>query len=648
MYSKKVSRIFIAVLCLIFASMPLFGCGKGGNTVTLPKEELVEGGLHQINVTQTSKEFIKDGKSDYKIVVSKDMSSVLNAVVNDMVKFIREATGAELQVITDEGITLTADSKYIVIGQNDVYDQTTIEYTRSELQSNGYKIVTKDNSIFLGGVTEFGDSNAVYEFLAHTINYKAYNVHAFLYDENTTVNLPNFDIKERPDFEWRRFSSGSMNSPNINMRRMRFNDIFDCFVSIDGNDVHNFYQIANVDKDGTDHPKWFSVNNSGRQICMLAQGDKAERDLLMERVFEKFKKEIINQPTKEIVSFTQNDNDGWCNCDACQESLKKYGSNSASLIQFCNELSDKIQAWIKDNDDGVPADRKMQICFFAYQYTESAPVKLKDGAYVPTDPSVVCNPEVTVFIAPLSASYVDTFESSVNKVTDELFKSWEPISQTMYLWMYQTNYTNYIFPYNSFNTMPENYRYAFKKGTTFIFNQGQYGQALSTGFNELKVYIDSKLQWNVNLNMQDLIDDYFDGAYLEASEPMQAYFDDLNTWLAEIHSNPLVAGGVYVNTQRVEYWPYKKLEGFINNIDKAYAAIEKYKLTDPSLYNQMCERICMESIFPRYAIATLHDSYFSTQAISEYKSELSNDIIRLGISLWKEGKDISDILSSWN
>lgn len=75
-------------------------------------------GTHVFNVTETEKDFIKDGKTDYKLVVSSKASAVVANAVTEFRYFFEKATGINLDVIYDNGdMSHSANQKYISIGE---------------------------------------------------------------------------------------------------------------------------------------------------------------------------------------------------------------------------------------------------------------------------------------------------------------------------------------------------------------------------------------------------------------------------------------------------------------------------------------------------------------------------------------------------
>lgn len=657
---KLKRNLLLGLLCL-----SVLCCSACSNGSQQKNEEIINptqptvtgdiaGGTHQVSVTPTGKYITQQKKSNYKIVISKTAGTAVQTAAADLAEFIKRASGIKLPIIKDDNLKHSADNEYLCVGKNSLSDDAGIEYNYDLLGYNGLKITTKDKSVYMGGYDENGSSNAVYEFLSHAIGFEAYGKDYIDYQTNIDIELYDFDITEVPDFQWRRSSSGSINTNRVDARRMRFNPDGEIFVMIDGLDCHNTFKYIPPETYKSDHPEWFS--NDGEQLCYTAHGDKKSLEEMINVAFEKAKAEIIAQPHAELISFTQQDANTWCQCETCAAERAKYGTDAAVMIKFVNRLDDKIQAWIKDNNDGVPADRSVKTSIFAYQRTEKPPVKEETDAsgnivYVPVDESVVLNDTVHIMIAPLSADYINPLNVGQNNTYLDMFDGWSALSSQIYMWIYQANYKNYLYPYNSFNSMSVNYKLLKDKGNVYyIFNQGQYGQPRSTGFNELKIYLDSKMQWNVNVNMQTLIEKYFAFCYGDAAAEMTNYFNSMRTWLDYIHSEEHLnlGKGVYEEINRSTYFPKNVLDGWLDTIERALVAIKPYENENYEYYTELYDRITVESIFPRYALLTLYSGYFSDSELRQLRTEFAFDARQLGFEQYQENGPLTDVYTSWD
>lgn len=286
---------------------------------------------------------------------------------------------------------------------------------------------------------------------------------------------------------------------------------------------------------------------------------------------------------------------------------------------------------------------------FAYHKTEQAPAKLNaDGEYEPIDDSVVCDEYVNVFYAPIFADYNESAYSAENTALYNTMKAWTCITDKYYLWTYSTNFYHYLAFFNSFESMQSVYRLAKECNAYYIYDQGQFNNGASTGFSVLKNYLNAKLQWNVNADMEELTDDWFANYFKGAAEPMRELYDQIRTWYAYLAENTNMAHSVYAEIEKREYFPSGLLRSWQKLVDEAYAAVEGLKETDEAAYDTVCDRICLESIFVRYMDLQLYANTYPQSERLALMNEFKDDAERLGITNFSEQGSLSELWSSWN
>ena len=133
-------------------------------------------------------------------------------------------------------------------------------------------------------------------------------------------------------------------------------------------------------------------------------------------------------------------------------------------------------------------------------------------------------------------------------------------------------------------------------------NEGQYNQGNVTCFGKLKEYFNSKAMWDVNVDYSKVCDDFFSGYFRDAAEPMRAYFDELQAHLKYLEeAYPAeINGNIYNNIAQIRFWPKRTLDHWADYIEEAYSAIEKYKASDPALYETLKKHIKLESMNLEY------------------------------------------------
>ena len=70
-----------------------------------------------------------------------------------------------------------------------------------------------------------------------------------------------------------------------------------------------------------------------------------------------------------------------------------------------------------------------------------------------------CNKNVGVFFAPIAAAFAESFYHPVNKEHKETFEKWGLLTERLFCWIYDTMFTDYLTPYNSFDAIAETTRF---------------------------------------------------------------------------------------------------------------------------------------------------------------------------------------------
>ena len=645
---KNRSKFFRTVIVL-FVPLFLFGsftaCNKSSGEPYYIKSDDTEitDGKHDLDSTETDKNIIENGASEYKIIISEKAEENVQFAAEELQYFLQLVSSVKLPIVKIGEIEYDTSKRYLCVGENAVSQAAGIEYSYSELDVSGTRIVTKNDSVFIGGATEYGTMNAVYVFLEQTIGLVTYTTDVYEYQQEKTVKLYDFDITDLPDFQWRIGGYGYLNGSL--MRRMRYNSMADMWMG-PGSYFHNSFRYLPVNEYFSDYPEWYSDDRL--QLCYTAHGDAEKLEAMYSEMFEKLKQVIIDNPSATIISITHEDANEWCTCETCAKEKEKYGTNSAVMLKFCNEMSRRLEVWLADNDDGVDGKRKIDILFFAYRPTEKAPTKENaDGTFSPVDEEVVCRENVIVFYAPIFVEYTKSFTDETNLQYAKNMQAWKAVSSRQYYWLYSTNFHNYLYPYNNFDVIQTNYRYLKSLNAYYVFDQGQFSNNKATAFHDLKAFLSSKLMWNVNEDVEKLTNDYFNAVYGDAAEEMKTLYNEIRTHMHYLEDVIHISGDIYFPISNSKYFSFLKLMHWQDLLDSAYSSIEYLNETDQEKYNRYYDNICLESIFVRYALIEHYSMYFSEYTLREMQQTFINDVARLSVKQYREGQPIDAITSKW-
>lgn len=103
-------------------------------------------------------------------------------------------------------------------------------------------------------------------------------------------------------------------------------------------------------------------------------------------------------------------------------------------------------------------------------------------------------------------------------------KGWSAIAQNLYIWDYVVYFQHYLMPYPNILVLQPNIQTFRDNNAIGIMEQGAY-QSRGGEFAELRSYVISRLLWNPDCNVEDVIDDFIYGYYGRAGKQVRQYFD---------------------------------------------------------------------------------------------------------------------------
>jgi len=651
---RFLSLLLGIVLCLSFF---LVACSSSGERVG---EKKIFEGVHSVKLSETSKYLVKDGKSDYKIVISSNPDKKILLASNELQDLFYEATSIRLPIVNDN-LDYSSENKVICLGKNNYYQKALngndfLSTDRNKLEHDGYKINTVGNGIFIYGDYSDGAIYGVYGLLEIEFGFDCFSNTGYVIDKNVkNVTLKNYEVVEVPDYAFRSCYYTHITNNGNTKYRMMFGEGNSFSVRYGKDDgAHNneiyvpFATYNDPSKPETYHPKWFS--DDGTQLCYYAHGDEEEYQSLINTVFEVMKQDFIDNPDGYFFRLGQADTTTWCNCNLCKQSIQKYNANSASLVLFANDLAEKLDAWMLTTE-GKPFSRDYRIMFLSYGLSLTAPTKYNTQTkkYEGID-GIKCHDRVMPWFAPIELNYTQKIDNEINKTFYDSFMGWMAITKEMSFYTYSTNFHNYLVPLNFFDQLQLFYQYGAKSNGYFICDLGQRGQSSAvTGFQTLMSYLIAKLSWNVNTDIKQATQDFFDGYFGPASQSMLNYYNSFRVQ-SKLCADKYytLSHATYMRLLDKNYWPQDLLETWLDNINQALKDIEYLKKVDYRLYNEYYGHIAVERIGLYYLIVELYANSFNADFIERIKLEFKNDCNTYGIVLYGEGdRTISSLCQTW-
>ena len=678
---KNINKYVLLPVALATVCSSLIACKHTSSSVDItPNEdvhvnnnELYFEGTHNLDASDKDGYLVKNGHCDYSIVISENSSQTIKMARDEFVYLFKKATGCELNVVFDTDLTHSSNQKYISIGENNLFKSSGIVLDKLALGNDGIRIVTKDNNIYIVGGKESGTLYGVYDFMQILFHYEQFSNEVMYIDKNVTeVKMKTFDVTDIPDIPMRCHSYGFMGKGNgdydkkmygyrLRQDRVRNDHRMNIFKVLgdsksDCKKSTNSNTVINYDLYHEDHPDWFSVNcsSSGYQWCYTARGNENELKALINEVALKieFSMQVYdpaNYPDLNVALIMMEDNFNTCTCPACQAAKAKYGADSGAVVVFMNRVAEIVEEWQNKPENAQYKRDDLKICFNAYNAFENSPTHYDEAKkqYIPNHPDVVMNERVGVYFAEINnLDNQQSFFCKDNEPGKAMFDGWAALTNWLELWVYETNFSNALYFYDSFAFSTQEFdNYIASRNVKLIFSQGidNDGHTGWTGinWNTLKAYLSSKLTWDSTLNQEVLVNKWFEAMFKEAAPTMRKLFN-----LQRAHYNYLMDNfpnvkklrSIYNAINKAEYYPLNTLLDFVSVVDEAKTYIEKYR-TDTETYKLLSHGIEAEAVSSLYAILELHASFLTPNNKKEIVDRLNQDIIDLELStaVVKEG-----------
>ncbi len=666
---KRFFKTFLSLMlvCLIaFTSLACDGCNDGDEPITQEKFD----GTHQLTATDTEHYIVNSGVTQYKLVLPEVPTAYESAAKAEFISLFRQATGVQLEAITDTNLTHNAQATYISIGETtmlkSILSETELTALKKELGNDGVRIITKDKTLYLFGGSGTGTLYSVYDFMEIYFNFDQYYRNCFDLDTGvTTVKLKNFDVKDIPDIPYRFSPLGVTKRAHDGLRayemeagvlqenitnrdfRMRFveegnsasqiipiHKEFDNFNSTyaayHNTDEYIFDRLEGK-VDYTKSSLW--VSDNGNQLCYTAHGDQEAYTQLVEQCARKVINSLKNytSPDRSYVTITQEDNTAFCSCPSCMSfTAECNGSISGAMVRLCNNVIDRVYEIMETEPEHESYKRDIKMVCYAYQAGEVPPVVYDEDLeqWTACRDDVIPNDKMCIWYAATKMSYRNGIYESANDTVRTNIEGWGAISPEMWFWLYDQYYIYPTYFCDNFSFInSETFDFFAKVNASFIFDEMGSGNASDvTGFTNLKLYLESKLMWNSSLNSDALTKKFFKAMYKEASDDMYAAFNFMRDYMSINHQDPDLRDHTGADINKPKYFPYSTfLKPLLQKFDNAIAKLDGYKTTDNGTYELIKSRIAVEYVFPMYAILDLYATDGATQPFTslekaEYKA----------------------------
>ncbi|MBQ3220164.1 MAG: DUF4838 domain-containing protein, partial [Clostridia bacterium] len=671
---------------LIF-TLGIVACDKQEDAGDSKVSKTTYQGTHVLNIQDTDKYLVKNGKTEYVVVVSEHVSDMVSQVKTDFIILFKKATGISLTFKYDNAVDKYSEtSKYISIGETKLVEQAGIsksEYSSDNIKTEGIRLITKNDSIFILGGSDQGVCNAVYKFLEIYFNFDYYYRNCIEIDKNVTeCKFKTLDVTDIPDVD--RFYGSQqvyeydktihpLDAEGLgydtvadeiavkNLRASQFihpNYLFlpihkELNVSSPSGAIHNVsYYIKNT----PENANMFSTG--GTQLCYTAHGNAEDLERMVDLCAEKIIFSLKNYtpdkyPYRNYVTFTMTDNSDICNCAACKKDYEEI-KHSGSLIKFANKMGLKVEEWLESQKDEnaefhYAYRENFKILIYGYNIYTDPPVK-EDGT--PINDEVICYDNIGVWHVSSKgiSAHADIYDEKWPDQIEQI-KGWKAITQKskcLWFWHNSGNVVNNIYFSDGFTTYSNNFFEAMAYGGYEMVYAAHYlqGGGEMTAWQNCLSYVQSKIRWDVTRDMDYYIRKYMNAMYLDAADIMYDLLQEERIYYANLVVNAKENNNWGREMNKTENYPYLVLKGWVERCDRALEKIEYLEEKDANLYKVVHQRIELENIAHLYKIVELYGTSsvrpFNNDTLTMYKQRI-REIGLLAPSLMYNGDPLYEV-----
>lgn len=490
---------------------------------------------------------VKDGKSDYVIVIPHDHSEWIKYSAELLQKDIYKVSNCLIPIVTDKE---KPKKKEICISFSDRYDPDMM------MLGYGYEVYTEGEKIFIHGDDIFlpDEHYAVVDFLEKHIGIRKFTPDCEVYPTKKDIIL---DIK---DLNY--YYSSENNYRQVQSRFTRENKDFRYWLKqhlqedmfAEGFFVHTFERLVPRAKYFETHPEYFSLINGKRMHDQLCLSNEDVFKIVVERLRE----EMVKQPEAKVWSVSQNDNFSYCSCPECQKKNEREESPSGALIEFVNRVAREFP--------------NKTISTLAYQYSRKAPKYIKPEKNVQI---MLCTIEEDRNKTIEEAS-IDALKKNPNAQTfAKDIQDWGKITKNIFLWDYNVDFAYSVSPFPNIHVLKPNLLFFMDNNALQHFQQAN--SDVGHEFAELKTYLISKLLWNIGIDQDSIINEFLQGYYGKASSYIRQYIDTLQYFgqnskvFLDIYAPPTNYSKTFLSKDKIDIYSsiFDKAEEAVGN-DSVY------------------------------------------------------------------------------
>lgn len=432
-----------------------------------------------------------------KIVISPEGSPSEKWAAEQLSAFLEQMTGIRLPVVT--AMPAASDGPVIAVGRSAFTDRAGVQVPEGE----SCRLNADGRTLIIAGGRERGTMYGVFCFL-EKLGCRWYTADISRIPHRQSLSVRAFDASISPAFSYREVFFTEAQGREWSARNRLNGNFHQLDESVGGKIsyqpfAHSFYELAPPAQYFESHPEYFALfagerRKENAQLC-LSNGDVVR--IANERVGQWLKE----RPAASVISISQNDGGGWCECEFCRQAVKEEGGAiSGLLLRFVNQIA--------RSNPGATIDT------LAYQATADPPAHVRPL------------PNVQIRLCPIEACQAHLVHAcAYNQQFRERLSAWSRIAPRLILWQYSMNFSHFLLPFPNERAMMLDIPRLHQAGVSGVFVEGA-GSGGAFGENaELRSYLAARLLWNPGVDANAEIRGFLRSVYGPASPWMRRYFE---------------------------------------------------------------------------------------------------------------------------
>jgi hypothetical protein len=209
-----------------------------------------------------------------------------------------------------------------------------------------------------------------------------------------------------------------------------------------------------------------------------------------------------------MISVSQEDGGGYCQCDKCRAIAKEEGSQMGPLLRGVNAVAAEVQ---KEYPDFL-------VETLAYQWSRKPPKTVRPAK------------NVLIRLCSIEADFAHPLEG---QDFGRDLREWSRIADHLFVWNYVTNFSNYLIPQPNWNPIGKDLKFFADNHVVGVFEQGDAYNNPIGDMLPMRVWVQAHLLWNPSQDQRALTKEFLDRYYGAAGKYLMDYVDLINARSAD-------------------------------------------------------------------------------------------------------------------